>query len=325
MYKNNVKQKETVDTDQTLWGDKPWHTLDAEMKKRYGEKVYRLSLNGGMTCPNRDGKIDYRGCIFCSAGGSGDFAAPVEKSISDQMIEAKARITKKSHCRFFIAYFQAYTNTYAPINVLRQKFYAAIEPADIVALSIATRPDCLSDEVIDLLKELQAIKPVWVELGLQTIHPKSMAYIRSGFDFQCFETAVHRLKAAGIEVIAHLILGLPGESQAMMLESVKKIAEMPIDGIKLHLLHVLKGTDLALAYQQKPFECMTMDVYIDLLIACLERLPKAVVIHRLTGDGPRKLLIAPTWSTDKKRILNTLFKRMRARGIFQGDKVRLKN
>jgi len=307
--------------NQKLWGDKPWHTLDAEMKKRYGEKVYRLSLNGGMTCPNRDGRIDDRGCIFCSAGGSGDFAAGAQKSIPDQMIEAKARIIKKTHCRLFIAYFQAYTNTYAPLEVLRQKFYEAIEPEDIVALSIATRPDCLSDEVIALLKELNSIKPVWVELGLQTIHPKSAAYIRSGFDFQCFETAVNHLKKAGIEVIVHLILGLPGENQTMMLESVKKVASMPIDGIKLHLLHVLKGTDLAIAYLQTPFECMTMDTYIDLVIECLENLPPEVVIHRLTGDAPRKSLIAPKWSTDKRRILNTLFQRMRERKTFQGRKV----
>jgi len=311
--------------DQKLWGDKPWHTLDAEMKKRYGEKVYRLSLNGGMTCPNRDGHIDDRGCIFCSAGGSGDFAAGAQKSIPDQMIEAKARIIKKTHCRLFIAYFQAYTNTYAPIEVLREKFYAAIEPADIVALSIATRPDCLSDEVLVLLKELNAIKPIWVELGLQTIHPKSAAYIRSGFDFPCFETAFKRLKKVGIEVIVHLILGLPGENQTMMLESVKKVGSMPIDGIKLHLLHILKETDLAVAYAQNPFECMTMDTYINLLMACLENLPPEVVIHRLTGDAPRKSLIAPKWSTDKRRILNTLFQRMRARETFQGRKVHLED
>ena len=295
-----------------------YYSLHTYLKDTFGEKVYRLSLNAGMTCPNRDGKLDTRGCIFCSAGGSGDFASSPILSITNQIEDAKLRIQKKSNCQKFIAYFQAYTNTYAPIGQLRRIFMEAIWHPDIVALSIATRCDCLSEEILDLLEELQHIKPVWIELGLQTIHTSTHQFIRSGFTIYQFEEAVQALHQRKIAVIVHLILGLPGETREMMLESVTHIATLPIDGIKLQLLHVLKQTDLANYYEENPFPMFSLKEYCDFVIDCIERLPKNVVIHRLTGDGPRALLIAPLWSTDKKRVLNTIKKRFIERDTYQG-------
>ena len=300
-----------------FWGDKRYYSLDYYLKQTFGEKVYRLSLNGGMTCPNRDGTLGDRGCIFCSAGGSGDFAAS-SGSITDQIAQAKERILVKTNCNKFIAYFQAFTNTYAPVFTLRQLFYEAIRQPEIVALSIATRCDCLSPEILDLLEELNQIKPVWIELGLQTIHEETLSFIRSGFTLHQYEEAVHALQERGISVITHLILGLPGENKDAMRASVSYVASLPVDGIKLQLLHVLKGTDLGTLYQKEPFPLFTLEEYCSFVAECISLLPPDMVVHRLTGDGPRKLLLAPLWSTDKKRVLNTIQKQLKEADLWQG-------
>ena len=316
----------------------PYYSLNNWLKQKFGTKVYKLALDGGMSCPNRDGTLGKGGCIFCSAGGSGDFAAgkrlkpgigtsrirqnnTLTMPIADQIQAAKLLVSKKiPPSGPFIAYFQSFTNTYAPVSYLRELFTQAICCPEIAALSIATRPDCLEPEKIQLLRELNQIKPVWAELGLQTIHPETADFIRRGYPLSCFETSARQLKAAGLTVIVHLILGLPGESPRKMLESVDYLAHFSpsIDGIKLQLLHVLKGTDLAKLYLQNPFPLFSLEEYVDFVITCLERLPPSMVIHRLTGDGPKSLLLAPAWSADKKRVLNTFSHRFRERGSWQG-------
>ncbi len=298
--------------------DTRYFSLDQYLKETFGEKIYRLSLNAGMTCPNRDGKIDTRGCIFCSAGGSGDFAATATLSITDQIEEAKLRLAGKTKCTKYIAYFQAYTNTYSPVDYLRKIFTEAITHPDIVALSIATRCDCLSEDILDLLEELNQLKPVWIELGLQTIHEKTLQFIRSGFTLSQFDTAVHSLHQRKLSVIVHLILGLPGETKEMMLASLDYVAKLQVQGVKLQLLHVLEYTDLADYYEANPFTLFTLEEYCEFIVDCIERLPEQIVLHRITGDGPRKLLIAPLWSTDKKRVLNTIHRRMKERDTWQG-------
>lgn len=297
---------------------KRFYSLDQYLKEHYGEKVYRISLNGGMTCPNRDGTKGSSGCIFCSEGGSGDFAGNAADSITDQIEYGKEKLSAKTSCRKFIAYFQAYTNTYAPIERLRVLFTEAISHPDIVILAIATRPDCISEEIIALLSELNRIKPVWIEFGLQTIHAHTADFIRRSFSLNCYQDAVSRLHAAGIDVITHIILGLPGESKADMLDTIRFAAHSPISGIKVQLLHVLKNTDLAQVYESDPFPVFSLEDYCEFVIDCLELLPPSMVIHRITGDGPRDLLIAPLWSTDKKRVLNTIQKRMKERDTWQG-------
>ncbi len=296
-----------------------YYSLNEYLKKTFGEKVYKLSLDGGMTCPNRDGTLDTRGCIFCSAGGSGEFAARRELSVTAQLEQAKQKIAAKTDCRRFIAYFQPFTNTYAPVSCLRRLFCEAIAPDEVAALSIATRPDCLGDDVIALLDELNKIKPVWVELGLQTIRPDSAEYIRRGYELPVYDAAAKRLRDIGVQVITHIILGLPRESREDMLKSVRYAGERS-DGIKLQLLHVLKGTDLEKDYAAGQFEVMERGEYIDLLCDCIEALPPGVVIHRLTGDGDKKLLVAPLWSGDKKRVLNEINKALRDRNVVQGRK-----
>ena len=301
-----------------LWNDKPYHSLDYELKKRFGEKVYRLSLNGGMTCPNRDGTIGTGGCIFCSAGGSGDFAADPALSVSAQLRDARMRLQNKRPVRRYIAYFQAYTNTYAPVPRLRSLFTEAISHPEVVLLSIATRPDCLGPEVVSLLAELNQIKPVWVELGLQTIHEDTASFIRRGYPLSTFEDAVHRLRACGIEVITHMILCLPGEDRERMLASIRYLNAVEIQGIKLQLLHILKGTDLAAFYGQHPFPVPTLEQYTDLILSCVECLRPDMVIHRLTGAGPGDQLIAPLWTRSKRHVLNTIHQAFRARDTWQG-------
>ncbi len=288
-----------------------YNSFNKEMKRRFGCKIYKLALSGGMTCPTRDGTLGTRGCIFCSAHGSGDFAAPKCESIAAQIESAKKLVSKKAKDAKYIAYFQDYTNTYAPVEYLRELFYPAIEPDDIVALSIGTRPDCLPDDVIELLSELNKIKPVFVELGLQTIHPQTAEYIRRGYDLPVFDKAVEDLSANGIEVVVHVILGLPGETREMMLQTVDYVGKSRAKGIKLQLLHVLNGTDLAEDYRQGRFKTLDMDIYIDILIECLRILPPDMIIHRLTGDGAKRDLIAPMWSADKKRVLNEINRRIR--------------
>lgn len=300
------------------YGEKRYYSLNEYCKHLWGNKVYRLSLNGGMTCPNRDGSLGVGGCTFCSEGGSGDFATSYDISVSTQIAEAKKRIQQKTACNQFIAYFQAYTNTYAPISHLRRIYTEALEEPEVVALSIGTRCDCLSEEVLDLLAELSQKKPVWIELGLQTIHNETHAHLNTHTTVELFDEAVAKLQAHNIPVIAHVILGLPGENKEMMLETVSHIASLPVSGIKLQLLHILKGTKLAEEYATTPFPLFELEEYCDFVIDCLELLPPNMVIHRLTGDGPRKLLIAPLWSTDKKRVLNTINKRLKERNTWQG-------
>lgn len=319
------------------WNGKPYHSLDFEMRQRFGTKVYKIALDGGMTCPNRDGTLDTRGCIFCSAGGSGDFAEPLhlpESAPKDRMTygsaphdriwqqidTAASRIERKlgASPRAFIAYFQSYTNTYAPVSYLRELFTTAISHPDVKALSIATRPDCLPDEVAELCAGLNQVKPVWLELGLQTIHPAAASFIRRGYDLDCFEDCVARLRSRSLETIVHVILGLPGETREQMFETVSYLARSDIQGIKLQLLHILDGTDLARIYSQNPFPIFSMEEYINLVIDCIALLPPEMVVHRLTGDGPKNLLIAPLWSANKRLVLNTLTRRFRERGITQG-------
>lgn len=300
------------------WGEKPYHSLDYELKQRFGEKVYKLTLNGGMSCPNRDGKISFGGCIFCSEGGSGDFASAACLSIPDQIQDAKKRLAGKRPVNQYIAYFQAYTNTYGPIEHLRKIFTEAIEDPEIVLLSIATRPDCLPEEVIELLAELNKKKPVWVELGLQTIHESSARFIRRGYPLDVYTDAVVRLGRHGIEIVTHIILGLPGETKEMMLETVEYLNTLPIQGIKLQLLHVLEGTDLATYYKNTGFHVLSEDEYVDLILNCIEHLKPEITVHRITGDGPKELLIAPLWSSAKRSVLNHIHHEMKLKNSWQG-------
>lgn len=285
-----------------------YYSFNQYLRDKFGCKVYKISINGGFTCPNRDGTIDTRGCIFCSAGGSGDFAESPSLSITQQIENGKKRVEKKIKSGKYIAYFQAFTNTYAPIDVLREKYFEAVNHPDIVMLSIATRPDCLSSEILNLLNEINKIKPVMVELGLQTIHEKTAKYIRRGYSLNVYDEAVKDLKDIGINTVVHLIIGLPLESKEDILESVKYVCDSSIDGIKLQLLHILKGTDLEKDYQNGLFCALTMEEYLDIIKSCVEIIPKNIVIHRLTGDGAKKDLIAPLWSADKKRVLNAINK-----------------
>ena len=285
-----------------------YYSLNNYLRDTFGCKVYKLSLNGGFTCPNRDGSIDTRGCIFCSKGGSGDFAESPLLSISEQIEAGKKRVENKIKDGKYIAYFQAFTNTYAPVEVLRQKFTEAMESEDIVALSVATRPDCLGDDVLKLLAELNKIKPVFVELGLQTIHQKTADYIRRGYTLEVYDEAVKNLKSIGINTVVHIIIGLPGESKDDILETVRYVCKSGIDGIKLQLLHVIKGTDLEKDYNAGNFTLLSLDEYVDIIKSCVEIISEGVVIHRLTGDGAKKDLVAPLWSADKKNVLNKINK-----------------
>lgn len=280
-------------------------SLNSYLKERFGCKVYKIAIDGGFTCPNRDGKIDTRGCIFCSKGGSGEFAQNRNLTITKQIENGKDLVAKKISNGKYIAYFQAFTNTYAPVKKLRKIYTEAINHPDIVALSIGTRPDCLGEDVLELLAELNKIKPIFVELGLQTIHPTTAKYIRRGYDLEVYDIAVENLHKIGINVVTHLIIGLPNETKEDMLKSVEYVCKVT-DGIKLQLLHILQGTDLADDYAQGKFKVLSLEVYTDIIKACVEIIPKNVVVHRLTGDGAKKDLIAPMWSADKKRVLNTI-------------------
>lgn len=286
--------------------ENPMKMLSQFYRQRFGCKVYKLSLDGGFTCPNRDGTLGTGGCIFCS--GSGAFAEERAATVALQLEQAKKRVSAKNRGGKYIAYFQSFTNTYAPVSQLRSLYYAAIEPEDIVGLAIATRPDCLGDDVIELLGEIQKKKPVSVELGLQTIHEETARYIRRGYRTAVYYDAVKQLKAAGIDVVTHIILGLPGETPEMAVATTKAAVEAGTDGVKFHLLHVLRGTDLAEDYAAGKFQCLTMEEYGAILRQCVAVLPEDVVVHRITGDGAKKDLIAPLWSADKKRVLNYLYR-----------------
>ncbi len=301
-----------------VWDEKPYYSLTTYYKSLFGEKIYKIALNAGLSCPNRDGKLGTRGCLFCSEGGSGDFAASKDLGIYEQIEEGKNRLSHKNKGTHFVAYFQAFTNTYGDLDYLRKIYLEACNHPDIVGISIATRPDCLGDEVLALLVEISKVKKLWVELGLQTIHEKTAQLIRRGYERSCYDEAVKNLSQLGIETIVHLIIGLPFETREDLLETIDYVAIQPIGGIKLQLLHVLEGTDLAQLYKDSHFPVLTLEAYADLIVDCIERLPQKMVIHRITGDGPKELLIAPKWSENKKHVLNTLHKRFTERSTFQG-------
>ncbi len=307
-----------------LWGDKPYYSINEYCKNTYHEKLYKIAIDAGFTCPNRDGTRGKRGCIFCSAGGSGNFAVKaVSKSVTEQIQEGLSLFNGKNIGTRFIAYFQAYTNTYAPVEHLRVLYTQALSHPDIAGISIATRPDCLPKECLDLLAELQAQFPykfIWVELGLQTMHETTAEFIRRGYPLSVFEYAMAELTKRNIPVIVHVILGLPGETTDMQYATISYLNRLQPFGIKLQLLHILKGTDLADYYENSTndFKALDKQEYLNLLIECIERLSPDIVIHRVTGDGPKDLLIAPTWSLNKRDVLNSLHRQMREQNAFQG-------
>lgn len=287
-------------------------TLSEYLKSEYGEKIYKLSLCSGCTCPNRDGTVGTGGCTFCSEGGSGEFAA-APGPLNDQIEDARQRIAAKTDARRFIAYFQSFTNTYGDPDHLRRIYREAILRDDIAVLSLGTRPDCLGDEIMEMLQELNQIKPVWVELGLQTIHEKTALRINRGYPLPVFEEAVRKLKQAGLQVIVHVILSLPGEDREDMLETARYLSGLNpgIDGIKLQMLNILEGTAMAEEYKEHPFPLLTMEEYAEIVCEMIRILPDDIVVHRMTGDGPGNLLIAPEWVRNKKKVLNTIHRRLR--------------
>lgn len=285
-----------------------YKSVNEYYRETFGCKVYKLSIDAGFTCPNRDGTLGHRGCLFCT--GSGEFAQAGE-DVRVQLEKAKARVEKKVGSGKYIAYFQAFTNTYAPVSLLRQLYTAAMEPEEIVGLAIGTRPDCLGEDVVALLGELNQIKPISVELGLQTIHEDTARYIRRGYETPVYDDAVSRLKAAGLEVVTHFILGLPGETPEMAVQSLRHAVAAGTDGVKFHLLHVLKGTDLEEEYRNGRFRCLEPEEYVHWLKLCLSAVPENVVVHRITGDGAKRDLIAPLWSANKKWVMNFLNRHLR--------------
>ncbi|WP_140417666.1 TIGR01212 family radical SAM protein [Desulfosporosinus sp. FKA] len=300
--------------------EKRYVTFNEHLRERFGEKVFKVSLDGGFTCPNRDGTLGRKGCIYCSERGSGDFAGRQELSIHDQFSEVKERMKKKWPKAKYLAYFQAFTNTYAPIERLRELYEDSLKQEGVVGLSISTRPDCLSDEVINYLEELNQRTYLWVELGLQSIHDRTLEFIGRGHDYEQFLRGLERLHSRGIRVCAHIILGLPGESKEEMMETASAVADLPLQGLKIHLLHVLKGTPLAAFYQVHPFELMTKEDYVSLVVDILEILPPQMIIHRLTGDGPPDDLIGPLWSRKKWEVLNAIDAKLIERDTWQGKK-----
>jgi radical SAM protein (TIGR01212 family) len=299
------------------WDNKPYHSLSHYYKSIYGEKIYKISLSANVSCPNRDGTLGTKGCIFCSEGGSGDFAQSPLLSITKQIELGKKQLKNKAGNKY-IAYFQSFTNTYGNIDYLESIFTEALHHEDIVGIAIGTRPDCLAPPIIDLLSQLNQEKKVWIELGLQTIHETTADYINRGYKLSCFNDAVARLHAANIDTVVHLIIGLPGETREDLLDSIHYIAQQPIQGVKLHLLHILKKTGLESEFLQGNLQILEMDDYINLVIDCIERLPSQMVIHRLTGDGPKEILLAPLWSGNKKHVLNQIHKRFKERNTYQG-------
>lgn len=302
------------------WNEKRYFSLDYYLKQLFHDKIYKISLNAGMTCPNRDGTIGTGGCIFCSEGGSGDFAQQPCLSITEQIEHGKSLVAKKSKSNRYIAYFQAFTNTYAPVSYLRKVYFEALSHPDIVGISIATRPDCLPDDVIMLLSECNQIKPVFIELGLQTCHNNTANLIRRGYPLSVYESAVQKLREHNLPVIVHIILGLPYETMDDILTTIQYLNTSPIQGVKLQLLHVLKHTDLEVLYRTDPtaFAMMDFTTYVNTVIACIELLRDDIVIHRITGDGPKELLLAPIWSLNKRLVLNTINQQLVLTNTWQG-------
>lgn len=300
------------------WDEQRYYSFSYWVKHRFGRKIYKASLDGGMTCPNRDGSLGNTGCIFCSEGGSGDYAGDSRQSIFEQIEEQKKLLGAKNKSGKYIAYFQAFTNTYAPLSYLKEIYSQALAHPDVLALSIGTRPDCINEQIVEMIASLSRQKPIWVELGLQTIHPKTASYIRRGYPLSTFEKALQLLKEYRIEVVTHIILGLPGEGEKEILETIHYLNNCKIDGIKLHLLHVLKNTDLAKDYESQKFQVLTKEAYISLLKLSLGHISPDIVIHRLTGDGPKDLLIAPLWSLNKRELLNDFHRSLIRDDIWQG-------
>lgn len=299
------------------WGDKRYYSLNYFLRQKFGEKVFKIPLDAGFTCPNRDGTVSYGGCIFCSSRGSGDFAGTTEDLV-EQFAEGKRMMTAKWKKGKFIAYFQAYTNTYGPAEVLREKYYSILHLPDVAGLAVATRPDCLPPDVLELLAEINQQAYLWVELGLQTIHDETARLINRGYGLDTYVQAVHSLQSRGIEVVTHVILGLPGETRDNMLKTVDFVAHTGTQGIKLHLLHLMKGTKLAELYAQGRVRLLEKEEYVDLVVDSLELLPPDMVVHRLTGDSPRHLLIGPMWSLKKWEVLNAIDERLQERDTWQG-------
>ena len=293
-----------------------YNSFNHAMRSRFGRKMYKLSLDGGFTCPNRDGTLGTRGCIFCS--GAAEFSAKQTGDITQQLNQAKALVADKAKDAGFIAYFQSFTNTYASPARLRELYLPVVQHPDVAVLDIATRPDCLGDEVLGVLRELAAIKPLWVELGLQTIHPQTAEFIRRGYDLPVFDEAVEKLHAIGAEVIVHQIIGLPNETEEDIYETARYIGASGADGVKFHLLHVIEHTDLAKLYRAGEFEVLSMERYFELLAGCIERIPPEMVVHRLTGDGDKRTLLAPLWSGNKKHVLNSMNRYFDEIGLEQG-------
>lgn len=301
------------------WGDKRYNSLNYFLRNKFWEKVFKISLDAGFTCPNRDGRVSKGGCIFCSARGSGDFAGTRE-NLLEQFVEIREVMNRKWKSGKYIAYFQAYTNTYAPVEVLREKYYSILDMEDVVGIAIATRPDCLPEDVLDLLEEISKKKYLWVELGLQTIHESTANLINRGYSLDVYIDAVKKLKARNIEVVTHAILGLPGESLEDMKKTVEFIGNTGTQGIKLHLLHLMEGTKMVGLYEDGRLRFLDMEEYVDLVVDCVETLPEDMIIHRLTGDSPRSLLIGPMWSLKKWEVLNAIDARFRERDTWQGKK-----
>lgn len=301
------------------WGDKRYNSLNYFLREKFGEKVFKISLDAGFSCPNRDGKVSSGGCIFCSARGSGDFAGCGEDLVK-QFNDIKNMMNKKWKEGKYIPYFQAYTNTYAPVDELREKYYSVLDLEGVVGMAIATRPDCLGDDVLDLLSEINKKKYLWVELGLQTMHEDTAKLINRGCGLETYVEAVEKLKERNIDVVTHVILGLPGEDKKRMLETVEFVAKTNTQGIKLHLLHLMKGTKMVELYETGELKFLEMDEYVDLVVDSIERLPETMVVHRMTGDSPRNLLIGPMWSLKKWEVLNAIDRRFIERDTWQGKK-----
>lgn len=297
-----------------------YYSLNTYLKNKFHTKVYKLALSSGLSCPNRDGTLSTTGCIFCSNGGSGEFAADCTLSITEQINSAKQKVSSKIKNGKYIAYFQSFTNTYGDTDYLRKIFTEAIMHPDIVALSIGTRPDCLPDAVLWLLDELNQIKPVWIELGLQTSNETTAKYINRGYSLATFNNAVKSLNQLNIDVIVHLIVGLPGETKDDILNSVKYVSSMQIAGIKLQLLHILKNTPLEKEYLLNKFSVLSLEEYVNIIAECISYIPENIVIHRITGDGPKSILIAPLWSADKKKVLNYMNRRFDELDLIQGSR-----
>jgi radical SAM protein (TIGR01212 family) len=303
-----------------MWNDKRYHTLDYEMKKIFGEKTIKLSIDGNFTCPNRDGTIGNKGCIFCSERGSGDFNSDKFTSITEQIEEQKMIMSKKWKSSTYIAYFQNYTNTYDTVENLRKKFSEALSCENIKGLAIATRPDCINSEVLDLLEELNEKTFLWVELGLQTINDKTANFLRRGYKTEQFDKTYEQLKIRNIRTVVHLIFGIPGETKEDMLASAKYISEKKLWGIKIHMLHVLKNTDLEDYYFKTNFNILSLDDYVNTVCDALELLPPETVVHRLTGDGKKSDLIEPKWTLHKLKVLSDIDKEFKLRQSYQGNK-----